>query len=68
MAIRVGMYTRVYIEITISFMDIVSKDYDHMTIDGDIPCRTRNGEIAWENALACYPKRFRIRKAVYIRR
>lgn len=68
MAIRVGMYTKVYIEITISFMDIIRKDYDRMIIDGDIPCRTRDGELAWENANAYYSNRFRIKKAIYVRR
>ena len=68
MAIRVGMYTKVYIEITVSFMEIIRKDYDHMTIGGDIPCRTKDGELAWEDVGACYTKRFRIRKAIYVRR
>jgi len=68
MAIRKGMYTRVCIEITISFMEIVSRDYAHVTIDGDIPCKTRDGRLAWENASAYYSNRFRIMRAIYVRR
>ena len=32
------------------------------------PVRTKDGELAWEDVGACYAKRFRIRKAIYVRR
>lgn len=68
MAIRVGMYRKVRVEVTVSFMEIVSKNYDGMTIGGDIPCRTRDNQLAWEYVGALYNKRFRIIKTLYIRR
>ena len=68
MAIRIGMYRMVQIEVTVSYMEIVSKNYDGMTIGGDIPCRTRDNQLAWEYVGALYNKRFRIMKTLYVRR
>ena len=68
MVIRVGMYTRVRVEVVVSALDIVRKDYDRMMIDGDIPCITRDNKLAWEYVGALYTKRFRITKYVYVKR